>query len=213
MANLRTLTCSYCKQDFEWLVRSGSRPEFCSDECRKPGMYLRVVERKKGQAERTCSRCGETKLTAEFGGMTHPYCKPCHAAYNREARANWTPERKEYKRRWDVAYRHGVTIEWLDALLESQNRQCAICQTHLDADARKWHVDHDHGCCTGTSGKGARTRPRGRACGECIRGILCSNCNGGLGFFRDDPELLRAAAKYLMSATRRSAKAGASRRS
>ena len=30
-----------------------------------------------------------------------------------------------------------------------------------------------------------------------IRGLLCSNCNTGLGMFSDNPELLIAAAEYL----------------
>ncbi|MEV4708088.1 endonuclease VII domain-containing protein [Actinoplanes sp. NPDC049316] len=54
---------------------------------------------------------------------------------------------------------------------------CAIC-----GGDDPQHLDHDH-----------RT-------GE-VRGILCFNCNGGLGQFRDDPVLLADAIAYLKGTT------------
>lgn len=51
-------------------------------------------------------------------------------------------------------------------------------------------VDHDHRCCE-------HKRQGVKLCGECTRGPLCSACNLGLGKFKDDPNLLRAAACYL----------------
>lgn len=61
-------------------------------------------------------------------------------------------------------------------MLEAQGGMCAVCVQPLSIS--KSHVDHDHG----TGG---------------VRGILCFNCNGGLGQFKDDPERLRRAAQYL----------------
>jgi len=58
---------------------------------------------------------------------------------------------------------------------------CEICGSD-----RNLHVDHDHACCPGPM-----------TCGKCFRGWLCSNCNTSLGLMKDDPERLRAAAKYL----------------
>jgi hypothetical protein len=67
-------------------------------------------------------------------------------------------------------------------MLANQGGGCAICGTA----ASKWHVDHDHACC-----------PSIYTCGKCIRGILCRDCNVGLGNFRDSPELIECALTYL----------------
>lgn len=57
--------------------------------------------------------------------------------------------------------------------LESQGRRCAVCK-----DGTAVHVDHDH-----LTGK--------------VRGVLCFNCNGGLGQFKDQIERLEQAIDYL----------------
>jgi hypothetical protein len=48
------------------------------------------------------------------------------------------------------------------------------------------HIDHDHECCPGTY-----------SCGECVRGLICGNCNTGLGLFGDDVARITGAADYL----------------
>ena len=68
-----------------------------------------------------------------------------------------------------------------DALLDSQGGRCAICRTETAGGKGGWHVDHDH------------------ATGR-IRGLLCHGCNIALGYFRDDPDRLRAAMAYLETA-------------
>lgn len=62
--------------------------------------------------------------------------------------------------------------------------RCALCGA-VDVDLV---IDHDHRCC-----------PTERACGKCVRGLLCRPCNVGLGMFKDNPELLLAAAKYVVA--------------
>lgn len=69
--------------------------------------------------------------------------------------------------------RHGLSASTRQQIHASQNGLCAICR-----DASAAHVDHDHD--TGH-----------------IRGLLCFNCNAGLGQFRDRTELLGAAIDYL----------------
>jgi hypothetical protein len=59
-------------------------------------------------------------------------------------------------------------------MIEAQGGLCAICAGPLDRP----HVDHDH-----ETGK--------------VRGILCFNCNAGLGKFKDSVEIADAATEYL----------------
>lgn len=63
------------------------------------------------------------------------------------------------------------------SLLEEQGGLCKIC-FRVDPAGRNLAVDHDHAT-------------------NKVRGLLCSSCNIGLGNFRDNPSLLRAAALYL----------------
>lgn len=104
---------------------------------------------------------------------------------------------KEYYRKWGVEYRSKPdkkeahwkretnrkfgpnTTNIYYELLEKQNNTCAICFT-LDPKTKnkKWCVDHDH-----NAGN--------------IRGLLCSNCNLGLGHFQDNTTFLCQAVNYL----------------
>ncbi|WP_425579506.1 endonuclease VII domain-containing protein [Streptomyces coacervatus] len=68
---------------------------------------------------------------------------------------------------------YGMTEAERDEMIASQVGLCAIC---LKAPAV--HVDHCH--------------KTGR-----VRGVLCFNCNSGLGLLRDDPEAMNRAADYL----------------
>ena len=75
-----------------------------------------------------------------------------------------------------------------DQIYIDQKGKCAICgskDTGRKSD-KYFQIDHDHSCCKG-----------GKSCGKCIRGLLCANCNNGLGRFRDNIELLKNAIAYL----------------
>lgn len=71
-------------------------------------------------------------------------------------------------------------------LLNLQGGRCKICSISEDNFARKLHVDHDHNCCPGN-----------RSCGKCIRGLLCPNCNIGLGKVKDDLMVIQSMINYL----------------
>lgn len=78
--------------------------------------------------------------------------------------------------------RYGLTIEQHDVMLAGQDGLCAICGNPPNPDgvraSSRLHADHDH-----VTGK--------------VRALLCNSCNNGIGRFRDDPALLRAAAEYI----------------
>lgn len=73
----------------------------------------------------------------------------------------------------------GINIDIYNEMLKAQNGQCAICGSKFaDKAGRMLHVDHCH-----KTGK--------------VRGLLCTNCNTGLGKFKDDPSLMLKAIAYL----------------
>jgi len=72
----------------------------------------------------------------------------------------------------------GINTEEYSNLLEKQGNKCSICKTDNSNLKKSLAVDHDH-----VTGK--------------IRGLLCTNCNIGLGHFKDDITLLEESIKYL----------------
>lgn len=69
--------------------------------------------------------------------------------------------------------KYGITKAIYTSMVDSQGGKCAIC-----GRIAALVVDHSH-----ETGK--------------VRGLLCSNCNSGLGFMGDNPVVLRTAADYL----------------
>jgi hypothetical protein len=63
-------------------------------------------------------------------------------------------------------------------MLLNQNNKCAICGRDKSEFKKRFAVDHNH------------------KTGE-IRGLLCVNCNHGLGTFKDNTIFLNNAIKYL----------------
>lgn len=128
---------------------------------------------------KTCSECKELKPLAEFyvikkTNYVRPACKECCAIQNSRVSAN---ARRKYK--------YGITEMEYEELFAKQNYRCAICKKVPAAigghkKINGLHLDHCH-----------RTKK--------VRGVLCYGCNVGLGNFRDDPQTLEAAAKYLRS--------------
>ena len=69
--------------------------------------------------------------------------------------------------------RHRLTADEYRRLRNAQDGLCAICrQPHVRSNALvPLYIDHDHACCP----------DHHNTCGRCVRGLLCSGCNGFLG--------------------------------
>lgn len=108
-----------------------------------------------------------------------------HDARKAAAKAHYeaNKERVLEGQRWaHVKYTYGLTKDQFDALLESQDGVCAICKrVELTGKRTRLSVDHDHKCCDGP-----------RSCGECVRGLLCQNCNSGISRLEDYMEAAKA---------------------
>jgi hypothetical protein len=76
---------------------------------------------------------------------------------------------------------YGITLKDYEHLYILQNGLCGICHRPETRIGQIFLVvDHDH-----KTGK--------------VRGLLCNNCNAGLGFFEDSQSLLSSAGRYLSS--------------
>jgi hypothetical protein len=121
-----------------------------------------------------CSMCGVWKPEASFGQSKlvsdglDPRCRLCVNRRNVELKYNLAP---------------GA----FDRLLDEQSGSCAICCRPFD-DERQLLVDHDHSCCP--------HKPK-KACGRCVRALLCGTCNSGLGMLREDARIIGRAIAYL----------------
>ena len=108
-------------------------------------------------------------------------CKPCYDNnYQKRNRGRASRKAQEWAKAHPAKvkaarqkYRYGVTPDVVEARLNAQGGLCKIC-----GSAPAEHIDHNH-----TTGE--------------VRCLLCGPCNRGVGMFREDPERLLSAIRYL----------------
>ncbi len=170
-------------------TRDRRRPDglafYCRDHARRrlrasrerrqgPPKRRFALDRVVPEGHKWCPDCDTVKPLVEFPRSAatrsgrHSYCRPCH-----NARGQASLDRVGGSRTYHLKRRYGITAAEADAMLTAQGGLCAVCRTAPAA-----RVDHDH-----VTGR--------------VRALLCFNCNGGLGQFKDDPEVMRAAAVYV----------------
>jgi len=179
----------------------------CLEHRRRTCEHVKAVFRRK-KAAGLCTKCKEPKKRRDFGpgkqwsdGL-HRWCRLCLNNAQKARIAALSPEERkavalamrerrnanaEARQRYltnqqiySLKRRYGIAIRDVLALLEKQGGVCAICGKMPEPGKRKGLVvDHDHET-------------------ELVRGLLCDACNTGLGFFKDNIELLLAAIRYLI---------------
>lgn len=120
-----------------------------------------------------CIHCGLTKPAIDFymqkqRNKLRSICRECNKkAKRRRATA-------ENTRKWHLSTIYGITVEQYTEMYENQAQECKICHAWQPL----LRIDHNH-----KTGK--------------IRGLLCNECNIGLGVFEEDIDILKSAIKYL----------------
>lgn len=147
------------------------------------------------------SHCGRghefTKENTSVDHRGYRSCKACAALRSstryrerkkensKKRRSNPIKHEQDKKKMRETAEKrrlntYGITKQDYNNLIKVQDNQCAICKNKFNKDdlLRTCHIDHDHN--TGI-----------------VRGLLCSECNLGLGKFKDNKMLLEKAKEYL----------------
>jgi hypothetical protein len=131
-----------------------------------------------------CKRCKRSDV--EFGtyvsaaGKTY-FRRTCNSCRSNYQKSRYRKDPKLAKKISDNTYRclllrvYKMTLEDYENLFKAQNGLCAVCQ---QPSKKKLNVDHCH-----TTGK--------------VRGLLCWNCNIGIGKFKDNTNVLQNAITYL----------------
>ena len=134
-----------------------------------------------------CPRCRLTKSVYEFNSRwkylktkaVGDLCLKCRRvpARKRSVPVKYKPDKLVAK--WHnfraKLRRMRITLADVILALRDQDCKCAICLERLTPSV---HFDHDHAT-------------------DHFRGLLCGQCNLGLGHFKDDPKTVLRASKYL----------------
>ncbi len=122
-----------------------------------------------------------------FGPSNCYWKKSTPNAGNAAAARKWRKENPVKTKDHDLKRAYGITLAQYDAVLEQQNGNCAICgnlEHVLDKNGKRRALAVDH--CHNT---------------KVVRGLLCTNCNKGIGHLKDSIELLESAITYLKKFT------------
>lgn len=168
-----TKTCITCKIEkpievFYLRSDTGKRRNqcnFCYKKYKKSKLLLtKEIKENLNNGFRKCNKCLIVKKLEFFSidnNTSTNYCTICKECKNKYSNDNKTNLKNNRLKRL-----YNISIEEFNSLLLKQNDKCAICG-NIVLSNKCLTVDHNH-----DNGK--------------IRGLLCNNCNSGLGQFKDN---------------------------
>lgn len=98
--------------------------------------------------------------------------------HGRTDRVNNKKEYVAYTRETHIMRKYKLSIERYNQMLVEQDNKCFICEYEFGKKKGDTYVDHCH-----------ETKQ--------VRGLLCQQCNSGLGYFKDNTDALQKAIEYL----------------
>lgn len=134
-----------------------------------------------------CCRCKLVKNFSEFSFCKRPpdglcrFCRECDAKRNKEYALKYAEKRRNQR----LLKKYGINSTEYDTMLQRQNGKCAICKKTntikaINGKSELLVVDHCHVT-------------------KRVRGLLCSKCNSGIGFLKDNVFAVQRAAEYLLN--------------
>lgn len=121
-------------------------------------------------APKDCVDCGAPFQPSNGRSLR---CEPCRHKDKLARQKRYRQRHPERLAAMERRRNYGITDEEYDTFVEVQDGRCAICGAETTL-----HVDHDH--------------QTGR-----VRGLLCGNCNRGVGCLQDSEFVLESAITYL----------------
>jgi len=154
--NLKMFRKQSCET--HWLENQQTcRVDGCSEITRSGNLYC--AKHRDGMRKHTCDVCGRVYQGRRFNRALCSECGKKYGSFVKRARQHNAPV--ELIRKWIA------------------NPVCELCKQRLylasttgGGTAGSAHIDHYHGCCNYNT-----------SCGKCLRGLLCRECNLGLGHY------------------------------
>ena len=132
---------------------------------------------------KVCTKCGIDKPISEYSKKNakgrkpslQPRCKTCATEDTRV----WYKANKDVAKNTRLQKAYGISLDEYNEMLPTH---CPLCNKLLNI--------------TDTLGPDSPVVDHCHVAGH-VRGIICNECNRGLGYFRDNIQALRNAATYL----------------